>query len=114
MAKVFSIHETELHPGVDPEEFERFVAESSYPDMPGTKSYYLKRYRGERAGKFALLLETMSIERLLQLFPTEAWFSEEAKQYFESEALQEHSAEWGQLGTGTGPEAVYTDYAVIK
>jgi hypothetical protein len=112
MAKVFSIHEIELHPGVDPEEFERFVVESSYPEMPGTKTYYLKGYRGDRAGKYALLLETVSIERLLQLFPTEAWFSEEARQYFDSEALQKHFARWGQLGERPG--AVYTDYVVVK
>ncbi|HET7079761.1 MAG TPA: hypothetical protein VFM49_20195 [Chloroflexia bacterium] len=112
MAKVFSIHDIELHSGVDPAEFERFIAESSYPDMPGTKTYYVKGYRGERAGKYAILLETESIERLLQLFPTEAWFSEEARQYFESEALQRHFARWGQLGTGPG--AIYTDYVVIK
>src|SRR6476620_1131757 len=114
MAKVFSIHEIELYPDVDPTEFERFVVESSYPEMPGTKTHYLKGFRGERAGKFALLLETESIERLVQLFPTEAWFSEEAQRYFESEALQKHFARWGQLGTGTGPEAIYTDYQVIK
>jgi hypothetical protein len=112
MAKVFSIHEIELHTGVDPAEFERFVVESSYPEMPGTKTYYLKGYRGQRAGQYAILLETESIERLLQLFPTEAWFSEETQRYFESEVLQRHFARWGQLGTGPG--AVYTDYAVMK
>src|SRR3954453_1395775 len=112
MAKVFSIHEIELHPGVDPAEFERFVEDSSYPDMPGTRTHYLKGYRGERAGKFALLLEIVSIERLVQLYPAEAPSSEEARQYFESEALQKHFARWDQLAEPPG--AVFTDYAVIK
>ena len=112
MAKVFSIHEIELHPGVDPVEFERFVTESAYPDMPGTKTYYLKGYRGQRNGKYAIMAETESIERFLQIFPTEAWFSEEARQYFESEALKRHFARWGELGSGPG--AAYTDYVVIK
>jgi hypothetical protein len=112
MAKVFSIHEMELHPGVDPAEFEHFVAESSYTDMPGTKTYYLKGYRGQRSGKYAVMAECESFERFLQIFPDEGGFSEEARQYFESEALKRHFARWGQLASG--PVVVYTDYVLIK
>ena len=112
MAKVISVHEIELHPGVDPAEFERFVAESSYPDMPGTKSYFLKGLRGQRSGKYVFIAETESIERFLQIFPTEDRFSDEARQYFESEALKRLLTRWGQLASG--PVAVYTDYVVIK
>jgi hypothetical protein len=112
MAKVFSIHEIELHPGVDPAEFERFVAESSFPDMPGTKTHYLKGYRGQRAGKYAVVGEAESLERFVQLLPDDGGFSEEARQHFESEALKRHFARLGQLASG--PVVVYTDYVVIK
>ena len=59
MSTVFGLHEIELQPGVDPEEYERFFAEeiAPSPELPGWKTHLLKGDRGARAGKYLVLLE---------------------------------------------------------
>ena len=48
MAKLFGMHTIELHPGVKPEDFERFVVEevNPGPHLPGVVSHLLKGDRG--------------------------------------------------------------------
>jgi hypothetical protein len=48
MPKVFGLHEMELQPGVEPEEYERFFAEEMIPTLtlPGWKIHLLKGDRG--------------------------------------------------------------------
>jgi hypothetical protein len=60
MPKLFGLHEIELQPGVEPDEFERFFAEEVAPSpmVPGLKVYLLKGDRGERAGRYLVLLES--------------------------------------------------------
>ena len=64
MAKLFGMHTIELHSGVKPEDFERFVVEEYYPSQhwPGVVSHVLKGDRGEREGKYLVMLEFESAE----------------------------------------------------
>src|SRR6187200_2399509 len=62
MPKVFAVHEMELEPGVEPEEYERFFAEEIAPmaELPGWKTRLLKGDRGARTGKYLVLFEIES------------------------------------------------------
>jgi hypothetical protein len=63
MTKVFGLHEIELQPGVEPEEYERVFAEeiASSFTLPGWKTHLLKGERGTRDGKYLVLLEIESL-----------------------------------------------------
>ena len=64
MPKLFGLHEIELQPGVEPDEYERFFAEEVAPtvELQGWKTHLLRGDRGERAGKYLVLLEIESLE----------------------------------------------------
>ena len=59
MAKIISIHEYELKPGVDPATFERAIKEAEKRglfQMPGLIEYhFIKGIRGTRKGKYAAI-----------------------------------------------------------
>ena len=118
MAKVISIHEIELRPGVAAEEFERFLTAEYLPGVapmpPGWSVAYLKGDRAERSGKFAVLFEVDSVEERDRFFPSSGEPSAEL-QYWRGrrtaaqEALEEKmhtfAAEIGEI---------FTDYIVIS
>ena len=58
MPKVFGVHEIELQPGVDPEEYERFIAEvvAPMPEFPGWKTHLLKGRSGSTHRKVSCAL----------------------------------------------------------
>jgi hypothetical protein len=63
MPTVYGLHEIELQPGVEPDEYERFFAEElASPELPGWKVHLLKGDRGARAGKCLVPLEIESPE----------------------------------------------------
>src|SRR5215211_9391078 len=74
MPMVYGLHEIELQPGVEPEEYERVFAEEFSPSftLPGWKTHLLKGERGERAGKYLILLEIESLEARDRYFPRPA------------------------------------------
>jgi hypothetical protein len=115
MAKVFGIHEIELHSGVKPEDFERFVIEevNPGPQLPGVVGHLLKGDRGDRESKYLVMLEFESIESRDRFFPTPDQVSEEAQPYLEStRTIRE---KWATLATVVGTtEDIYTDYAVVE
>lgn len=111
MAKVISIHEVNLKPGVSPEEFERYLAGMPDIEIPGMKAYFARGDRGERAGKYAFVIEVDSVERRDELFPVQddALAGEAAKQ-----AIQAYMDffERGSALQMSGDD-VYTDYAAV-
>jgi hypothetical protein len=117
MAKVFGVHEIELRPGVTAEEFERFLAQeyapAEAPPPAGLKVYHLKGDRGERAGKYLVLIEIDSVETRDHYFPAPGELSAAAQQYFDqrSESQQALDAKMDTLVTPVGE--IYTDYVVI-
>jgi hypothetical protein len=85
MSKVFGLHEIELQPGVEPEEYERVFAEeiASSFTLPGWKTHLLKGERGTRDGKYLVLLEIESLEARDRYFPRPGEESEEFTRFFE-------------------------------
>jgi hypothetical protein len=114
MARLYGIHEIELHAGVKPEDFERFVVEvvNHSQLLPGVTTHVLKGDRGEREGKYLVMLEFEDVESRDRFFPTPGQASEEAQRYLEStRAIGER---WDTLGTGPGTTTAYTDYVVVE
>jgi hypothetical protein len=114
MAKLFGMHEIELHSGVKPEDFERFVVEEvnrSQP-LPGVVGHMLKGDRGDREGKYLLMLEFESKELRDRFFPSPDQVSEEAQRYMEpTRAMAE---KWATLASAPGTTEIYTDYVVVE
>jgi hypothetical protein len=89
MPTVYGLHEIELQPGVEPEEYERFFAEEAEeiapsPMVPGWKVHLLKGERGARVGKFLVLLEIESVEARDWYFPNPGEESEEVTRFLNS------------------------------
>jgi hypothetical protein len=111
MSKVFGMHMIALKPGVEAEDFERFVTEEVYPapEPEGVKSYLLKGDRGDREGKYLWVMEIESVEARDRLFPSPGESSEEARQLFESYAAV--LEKWETFATPM--DVIYTDYVVV-
>jgi hypothetical protein len=80
MANVFAIHTMELHEGISEENFKKLFLEKLIQVWlkAGMKGHILKGDRGQRKGKYALILE-MPIEVRDRLFPVDGeGISEEA------------------------------------
>jgi hypothetical protein len=72
MAKVLGMHTVELKPGVNEQEFEEFIKTDVLPlyrKVPGQMVHLLKGDRGERGGKYLVLIELESVERRDQIYP---------------------------------------------
>jgi len=112
MARVFSLHEVELRPGVDPGELEQvFAAEvAPAPTLPGFKASLVKGDRGARAGKIHLLLE-MDEETRARYFPIPEEFSEELRRFMEQHP--DTAAAWDKLNALRVERDTYTDYVVV-
>jgi hypothetical protein len=116
MPKVFGLHEIELQPGVEPEEYERFFAAeiASLHTLPGWKTHLLKGDRGARAGKFLVLLEIESLEARDRYFPKQGEQSEEftgfLEQHPEAAAAMDKWQKMGPYGSATD---ISTDYVAI-
>jgi hypothetical protein len=109
MAKVFGVHPFSLKYGVKPEDFERFVKEEvpQLPALEGVTLYILKGDRGDRGGKYLMLIETESVELRDRYWPTPDTISDEANK------LLIALGRWGNLVMGPG-SPISTDYVVIE
>jgi hypothetical protein len=112
LARVLSLHEIELRPGVDPAEFEQvFAAEvAPAPTLPGFKASLVRGDRGARAGKIHLLLE-MDEETRARYFPIPDEFSEELRRFMEQHP--DTDAAWDRLNALTVQPNTYNDYVVV-
>jgi hypothetical protein len=118
MTRVFGLHEIELNPGVKEEDFENFFLNevAKAPFYPGWGFRLLKGDRGERKGKYLMLVDIDSEEVRQRFSPAENQPSEEANQFD-----QEHSGEleplfqkWATFSpTQVGQNSKYTDYIVL-
>ena len=117
MAKVFGMHMIGLRPGVKGEDFETFFREkvAPLPDFPGHKWYLLKGERGDREGKYLMMVEVESVEARNRSNPKPDELSEEAQRFMEAhkEALDAMFAEWEKLASPIGAPTIYTDYVVV-
>ena len=72
MAKVFGMHAIDLKPGVDEQEFEEFIKADVLPIynmVPGQAVHLVKGDRGERSGKYLMLIELESVQRRDHIYP---------------------------------------------
>jgi hypothetical protein len=77
------MHAVELKPGVDEREFEDFICNQLIPVyrvVPGQTIHLLKGDRGERNGKYMVLIELESPARRDQIYPAEGGFAEDVQQ----------------------------------
>jgi hypothetical protein len=63
MARVFGVHTFELKPGVTEQDFERCANEFHALQLTGVESYWAKGDKGERKGKYVLILVMESAAR---------------------------------------------------
>src|SRR5450759_3262688 len=73
MAKVFSIHTMELREGVSEEDFEKLFLEKLVQtwSKTGCNGHILKGDRGQRKGKYVVILELPNVEMRNRIFPVE-------------------------------------------
>ena len=112
MAKIYSLHDYELRPGVDPAEFERVFREEVAPAPlpPGFRVSLLKSNRGARDGKFAALLEIEDQETRDRYFPRGEELSDEFHRFMGQHP--DTAASWDRLRSLTLEPETYTDYVV--
>ena len=112
MAKLYGLHEIELRPGVSPEEFEKVAAETNFADLEGWTTHLLKGERGERNGKYLVLVEIESIAARDRYAPTaDGPYSAEAEEISRRNAALWEP--WRKLATMPGEGTVYTDYVML-
>ena len=119
MTRVFGMHEIELNPGVKEEDFENFFLNevAKTPFYPGWSFRLLKGDRGERKGKYLMLVDIESVEARERFSPGPNQGSEETNQFD-----QEHRDElapvfqkWSTFSpTQVGVNSNYTDYLVLE
>jgi hypothetical protein len=115
MSRVFGLHEIELQPGVEPEEYERFSPKRSHrrPSSLGGKPIFY-RVIGARAGKYLVLLEIESLEARDRYFPRPGEESEEFTQFFEQHPEAAAAFEkWQKMGPFGSKTDISTDYVVV-
>jgi hypothetical protein len=116
MPKVFALHEMELQPGVQPEEYERFFAEeiAPMPELPGWRTRLLKGERGARTGKYLVLFEIESLEARDRYFPRPGEESKEFTRFFEQHPEAAAAMEkWEKYSPFDSENDITTDYVVV-
>ena len=116
MPKVFGLHEIELQPAVEPDEYERFFAEEIVPtlELPGWTMHLLKGDRGVRTGKYLLFLEIESLEARDRYFPRPGEGSEEFTQFFEQHPEAAAAMDkWQKLSPHGSENEISTDYVAV-
>ena len=118
MTRVFGLHEIELNPGVKEEDFENFFLNevAKAPLYPGWRARLLKGDRGERQGKYLMLIDIDSVEARDQFAPAPNQASEAADQF--DEAHKDEMAplfqKWATFSpTQLGQNSIYTDYLLL-
>jgi hypothetical protein len=119
MGKVYGIHEIELHPEVSEKSFVKFFNEEyakGYTEV-GWKLMLLKGDRGQRVGKYAILVEIVSLEARDRFSPAHNVMSEEGKRWVaeHQELIDYMSKKWASFSpTDWGAHLEYTDYLVLE
>ena len=111
MPEEILIEPVTLRPGVTEADFERFVTEQYYAmtRLSGEEGYLLKGDRGDRAGKYMLLIAYDSVEVRNRRSTSGGELSREMRQWADSSLVQTTVAQWDSLAH-TG---LYTSYVVL-
>ena len=119
MTKVFGMHEIELNPGVNEEDFENFFLKemATGPIFPGWRIHLLKGDRGVREGKYGVLFEIESAEARDRFAPGPNQSNEETDRFLEEhkETLDPLFQKWATFSsTDFGANLNYTDYLILN
>ena len=111
--EIYSIHEIEVLPWTDIEEFETFVMSEIAPlynQMKGQHFFLTKGYVGQRTDKYAIFIAFDSQEDRDRIYPMEEGFSQEFK-----EIMKGKETMWDKFGSmATGFDgSSNTDYIKI-
>ena len=114
MAKVLGMHRIELKPGCDSNEFEELMMRDVLPvyrKVPGQTVHLLKGDRGERSGKYLLLIELESVEARDHIYPSEGVVAEDVQQL-----IGNIDPLWEQFYgfVEDFPDPKYTDYVMVS
>ena len=116
MAKVYSLHMIALKAGANGEDFERYFREEflAGPPLPGMKWRLLRGDRGDRAGKYLLMIEVESTSRRSYLFPVPGPSAPEAADELMQwvGAMGSVLARWDQYATPF--DMIFTDYVDVS
>jgi hypothetical protein len=117
MAKVLGMHAIELKPGVNEQEFEEFIKSEVMPvyrQVPGQTVHLLKGDRGERSGKYLMLIELESTERRDHIYPPagDGWGVAEDVQ----QLVGNVDPIWEKFATFAEgfPDPAFTDYVMVS
>jgi hypothetical protein len=117
MAKVFSIHEIELKPGVTEEEFEHFLTTEyrvgAAPLPAGWSVVFMKGNRGKRDSKYVIAYEVASVEERDRYFPKSGEPSAEFEQWVQQWTADQQAVDHKLNAFSTGQGEMFTDYTVI-
>ncbi|HSK66167.1 MAG TPA: hypothetical protein VK888_04505 [Anaerolineales bacterium] len=117
MAKVLGMHSIELKPGVSEQEFEEFIQKEVIPvyrRVPGQTTHLLKGDRGERKGKYLVLIELESTDRRDHIYPPagDGWgVAEDVLQL-----VGNTDPIWAKFATFAEgfPDPAFTDYVMVS
>lgn len=110
MARVLGVHEIELVPGTDPEEFERAAAAVLAAGSPdGWRTRFLKGERGPRTDHYLMLLEIDSLEERNRYYPAEGQVAEDVMNEYDRDHPDEAAA-WDRLFPMIVDMSAATDY----
>jgi hypothetical protein len=118
MARVFGLHEIELNPGVNEEDFEKFFLNevAKAPFYPGWRARLLKGDRGARKGKYLMLIDIEDVAARDRFAPADDHGSEEADQFDQQhkDEMEPLFQKWGTFSPiQPGQNSIYTDYLVL-
>ena len=114
MSKVLGMHKLELKPGVDEREFEDFICNQIIPlyrVVPGQTIHLLKGDRGERNGKYMVLIELESPARRDHIYPAEGGIADDVVQLVgDADPIFEKLATYVE----SFPDETVTDYVIVS
>jgi hypothetical protein len=119
MTRVFGLHEIELNPGVNEEDFEKFFLKelATAPMYPGFSLRLLKGDRGARKGKYLVLFDIDSVETRDRFSSAPHQGSAEADQFDEAhkDVWEPLFQKWATFSpTDIAQNLNYTDYHVLE
>jgi len=118
MTRVYGMHEIELHPGVNEEEFENFFLKemATSPMYPGWRVQLLKGDRGARKGKYLVLFDIESLESRDRFSAAPNESSKEADRFegANEDVLEPLFQKWNAFSpTNIALNPNYTDYILL-
>ena len=115
-ARILGTHYLALRPGVQPHNFEQFIAQhaSRIVDYPGWKFHLLKGHSGNRLDNYVVMMEIASEAALTAFYPQPDIATPQAAAFARAHRdTKQMYEEWKQLASFSGSPQLYTDYIAV-